>query len=719
MARGGRACRALALVSVVLLGGAATVAAQVAPTADEPSVFRADELVYDRELAVVTATGDVEIAQGDRVLLADTVSYDQRTGTVTASGNVALLEPSGDVVFAEYVELTESLKSGVVRDIRILLADRSRFAANSAVRAGGRLTTLSKAVYSPCELCPDDPARAPLWQIKAVRIVHDQGRHEVKYYDAWLEIFGVPVAYTPYFQHADPTVRRRTGLLAPSFGDSSNLGAFVALPFYVALAPNRDLTFTPKLTSEEGAVYFGEYRERTAGGAFTLEGSITRADERDDRGVKTGGKETRGHVRGDGLFQIDETWRWGFSVYRSTDDTYLTRYNIDEADTLTSRLFAEAFRARSYGSVEGYLFQGLDQADDPGETPVISPLFDVNLVGRPREDGSFATVDLNGLILTRNDGTDSRRLSLAAAWHVPRLGAAGDVYELTASLRGDAYEVDQAEVPGSPTATTSGFTGRVLPELSLSWRWPWVRHQGRASQLVEPIVVGVIGPYGVNPKEIPNEDSTDVELTDINLFEAQRFPGLDRVESGPRVHYGVRLGTFGAGGGRTTLLIGQSYRARRDATFAVGSGLESDFSDYVGRVDIAPSANFDIAYRFRLDKDDLEFRRNEVEAVLGPPKLRLGLTYLALSDKVSDVEEPDRREEIGVTGRAEFLTYWSVDGALRSDLTGDGLISAGGGITYEDECTVLGLRVQRRFTSDRDAPADTSVMFVVKLRHLG
>jgi LPS-assembly protein len=293
------------------------------------------------------------------------------------------------------------------------------------------------------------------------------------------------------------------------------------------------------------------------------------------------------------------------------------------------------------------------------------------------------------------------------------------VWDLTARLRGDAYVVDDVAVQGRAGGTESGFTGRLIPELSALWRWPWVRHQGSTSQLIEPVVLGVLSPYGGNPVRIPNEDSTDFELTDINLFETQRFPGLDRVEGGPRVAYGLRLGVFGAGGGRTTALFGQAWRAHDDDTFDVGSGLESDFSDFVGRVELAPGPNVDVAYRFRLDKHNLEFRRNEVEAVLGPRDLRLTLGYLALSDKTSDVEEPERREEVSLAARVAFLRYWTLTADARRDLTGDGFVTAGGAITYEDECIVLGVRVRRRFTSDRDAPEDTSVQFIVKLRHLG
>jgi LPS-assembly protein len=714
LARGGIARIALALAALFVAGGAV---AQVEREFEGPSVFLADELEFDQELGIVTAKGHVEISQGERVLLADIVSYNRKTGTVIASGNVTLLEPTGDVAFADYVELDRELATGTIENIRILLADRSRFAANRAIRRDARFTELERAIYSPCELCVEDPTRAPLWQIKAVRVVHDQERHDIVYEDATFEVFGVPVAYLPYFRHPDPTVARRTGFLTPRYGSSDELGSYVEVPYYVVLAPYRDFTFTPKLTTREDAVFFGEWRERTPGGGFTIAGSITRTDRRDDSGLKVDGKETRGHVKADGLFDLDDTWRWGFDAYRSTDDTYLTRYDIDEADTLTSRLFAEAFRGQDHAAANAYFFQGLNQDDDPGTTPYILPLLDYEHVSRTGPEGSYATLAVNGLVLTRDDGTDSRRVSAGAAWHLPYVAPAGDVYALSAGLRGDIYHVD--DVVTGAGATETGFSGRVVPEIALAWRYPFVRDGEAASAIVEPIVVGTLSPPGGNPRRIANEDSTDAELTDINLFEPQRFPGLDRVEDGPRASYGLRMGAYDDAGRRATVLVGQSYRAGDEDTFDAGSGLEGRFSDFVGRVDLAPAEWLDLVYRFRLDGSDLDFRRNEVEAIVGPPTLYLRVGYLSLSDKTSDVVEPDDRQEIALFGHAELGANWTVEGDLRSDLTGEGLISAGGGITYANECIVIGVKVRRRFVSDRDASEDTSYQLVVKLRHLG
>ncbi len=184
----------------------------------------ADQLVYDQVKGIATATGNVEASQAGRVLRAERLTYYERTDTVVASGNVALLEPTGEVLFADYVELTDAFKNGVIHDIRMLFSDDSRMAANAAVRNDGNRTIMNKAVYSPCDLCQKDPTRPPLWQIKATRVIHNQSAQRVDYYDAILEFYGVPVAYTPYFSHPDPTVDRKTGFLVPDYGSSSDLG---------------------------------------------------------------------------------------------------------------------------------------------------------------------------------------------------------------------------------------------------------------------------------------------------------------------------------------------------------------------------------------------------------------------------------------------------------------------------------------------------------------
>jgi LPS-assembly protein len=241
-------------------------AASAAPAPAQPNdagamLFSADELQNDEDLGLVVARGHVEISQGQRTLLADTVTYNQRTDTVTAAGHVSLLEPTGEILFAEFIELTNRFQDGFLQDIRALLSDRSRLAANTGRRTGGNRLELRRGVYSPCDLCREDPTRPPIWQLRAEQIVRDETQHTVEYRDATLEVGGIPILYTPYLSHPDPTVKRQSGFMAPSFGNSTNLGMHATIPYFWAIGPDRDATFAPIFTTAAGAVAAGQYRQ--------------------------------------------------------------------------------------------------------------------------------------------------------------------------------------------------------------------------------------------------------------------------------------------------------------------------------------------------------------------------------------------------------------------------------------------------------------------------
>ncbi|MGO8869407.1 MAG: LPS-assembly protein LptD, partial [Alphaproteobacteria bacterium] len=232
------------------------------PPSTTPALLSADRVSYDDQLGLIVASGHVEISQGERVLLADRVTYNQHTDVVTASGNVSILEPNGEVIFANYFELTQGLKEGVALNFRLLMTDKSRFAAAGARREGGVLTEMVNGVFSPCNLCKDNPEQPPLWQIKAARIIHYEDTHDIVDEDAIMELWGIPVAYTPYFSYPDPTVKRRTGFLPATYGDDTYLGYLVKLPYFWAIDDDKDLTIDPVLMTKTNPVLNGEYRER-------------------------------------------------------------------------------------------------------------------------------------------------------------------------------------------------------------------------------------------------------------------------------------------------------------------------------------------------------------------------------------------------------------------------------------------------------------------------
>ena len=678
-------------------------------------VMAADEMVYDEDVDTVIASGHVEITQGERVLLADHVRYRRVEGTVTASGDVALLEPGGKVLFADFVELTDDLRNGVIRRLGMLLTDNSRVVANGARRADGTRTVMRKAVFSPCKICLEDGDRAPLWQIRANTAVHDQAAREMIYYDASLDLFGVPVAYTPYFRHPDPTVKRHSGFLSPRYRDSTAFGLEVTTPYYWNIAPHRDATFSPRFISEEGIVLAGEYRERMRSGQIEIDTSITHTDK-----VEKGHDELRGHLFANGAFHIDPIWQWGFDLERALDDTYLRRYDISTEDDLTTNLFAEGYRRRSFWSGDAYWFQGLGKKDKDDQIPIVFPLLDATVVSEPNYGGGYVTADGNIMVLERLNGTDSRRISITGGWNRPFVSDSGHFFRLNASLRGDLYHADNPVDPVKPFGRTkTDVTGRVVPEIALKWRYPLVARVGATRQLVEPIVQAIASPYGGNSGDIPNEDSQRPEFDDTDLFSNNRFTGFDRVEGGPRVNYGVRLGHYDQGSERMTALFGQSARLKDDDTFDVGSGLDDRLSDYVGHIFVRPSSLMELAYRFRLDRSVFKTWSNEINLSAGPYWLRGELGYVGLEQQVKPSETTElSKRQVVLGATAKFLDYWTLSTGMRRDLEHRHTIHWRAGLSYRDECFLIDTRLTRSFTRDRDIEPDTTLIWTIQFQNM-
>lgn len=679
-----------------------------AQTEDLPAIlFGADEVDYNRELQTVTARGNVEVSRDGRILLADVVSYDRTQDVLTASGNVSITEPTGEVTFASYVELSGDFKDGIVKDIYVLLDENTRIAGTGARRSAGNFTEIAKAVYSPCKVCVDEGKTTPLWRIRAARVLHDSDKKTVEYEDARLELGGVPVLYTPYFQHPDPTVKRQSGLLTPSFGSTSYVGSYFSQPYFWAIDKSRDMTFTPTYTTDEGPVLATEYRQRFDSGEMEIDGSVTR--DSDDR--------FQGHIDAEGRFDIDPTWRWGFDAEQASTKTYQSRYGFESPSVLTSNLFTEGFRGASYTRVDGYYFQGLKSSDDRDTTPIVLPHMQFHGQSAPAKYGSYTTLDLDGLSLTREDGADSHRASVKAGWSLPHIGSMGDVTKLSLSVRSDNYIVSDVERDGKDDY--SGYTGRILPLAAIDWKMPFVNDQGAYHHVVTPIAMAAWSPNGGNPEEISNEDSQSFEFDDINLFSYDRYGGIDRAEDGFRASYGLEWGIYGPQGGYTSAMFGQSYRANENDTFATGSGLDEHMSDYVGRVTVSPSQYLDLTYRYRLDNEDLSARRNQVSATAGSmDTVRINTTYVHFTDDAGS-EEFDEREEIYFKAERQFSEFWSGMAYGRYDIDQSDPLEYGIGFVYEDECFVFDGRIRRTFYQDQDLGESDEFVFRLVFKTLG
>lgn len=694
----------------------------------------ADEVGHDETLGIFVARGNVEILREGKIVKADVVTYNERTKRITAAGNVVILEPDGDTQFATYADVTDDVKEGILYDFRMLLKDNARLAASRAERVDqNRKEVLHKGVYTPCAPCAKDPSRAPLWQVKAYEAVRDKVNKTITYHNAWMEMFGVPVFYTPWFRHPDFGVDRQTGFLSPSINFSSKSGTQVRIPYFVTLGPDKDVTFTPilrfggDLQEGPGGVGMLEYRQRVRNGTFSLAGSAT-VEDRLSEEVNTSQhteleNEFRGHIEGDGLFDINDDWRAGYNFKAATDKAYLRRFRLGSRDILTETAWVEGFFGRSYANATGYAFQTTKNNLSSKELPIVAPMLDYRFVGEPGIAGAYWGLDANFMNLRRLNGREAVRIAAEPYWTLPYTSSMGDIYRLTLSLPMTIHTVDDVDPDSDardPTGDTfDGTVFRAVPKLTFDWRYPLVRATPSFTQVFEPMFQLVASPDTGNTGKVPNEDSRAFELDDTNVFLSDRFAGWDRADTGSRVTYGAQWTGFLPQSGTVNAFLGQSFQLDHDDNdeFRVSGGINDDLTDLVGRLQVRPGNGVDLSYRFRFDVEDTSFQRHEARASYSKEGYYISTSYAFIN---SDGVEFEDREQASVGIGGPLSDYWSANASSSYDLAAGRFLSVGGGLRYLDECFEMNFGATYTPAGDtEETEGDFAFLFTVNFKNLG
>jgi len=671
--------------------------------------FSADEVTYDSDADVLTASGEVRMNREGNYLAADQVIWDRKTGQVYARGNVVVVTPEGDKLVGDNVQLTDTMRDGTVDNLMVVLESGGRIAARHGARVNG-VSTFTNAIYSPCPVTTDTGCpKRPSWAITAARVIDDPKSSRIRFEGGRLQLFGINLPLLPVFEIPKGT-GGASGWLVPEVALSSRNGLQVAVPYHWQIAPNRDLTVTPHVYTSVLPAIELKYRQLDSIGAFQVGGFLTygRIDQTDVTATSPGPRSIRGYFNANGRWQLDPEWSVTTSLRVASDKTVTRRYDITNDDRLRNVVNVERITPDSYISIAGWAFQGLRVDDRQKQIPIALPAIDA----RFRVDdlgGGELQIQGNSLSVLRIDGQDTQRAFVSAQWDLRRVTPWGQLLDLTAYARGDLYHTDEAQdTTVAIYRGTNGWHTRAIGALAADVKWPFIGSLLGGVQQLVPRVQVVLTPETPNIS-IPNEDARSVDLEDSNLFALNRFPGYDRWEDASRITYGFDWSLE-----RKNLsiesTIGQSYRfGRLRDIFPQGTGLTGRVSDIVGRTRIRYGRFIDITDRYRIDKNNFAVRRNEVDLTVGTTQTYAQVGYLKLNRNIDPtIEDLRDREELRIAARVLVQRYWSIFGASVIDLTNkneDPTSTANGwqpvrsrlGIQYEDDCLQLGVTWRRDY----------------------
>ena len=775
---------ALALLAAALPSGFSPVLAQdvrsLAGSTDPNAqmLMEADTLVYDNDRGTVTARGNVQIDYDGYKVVAEQVSYDQANRRVMASGNVEIIERDGNRIYADEIDITDDLGDGFVNALRVETTDNTRFAAESATREGGNVTTFNNGVYTACEPCRDNPDKAPIWQIKARRIIWDGKERVVRFRDASFEFFGMPIAYLPSFSMADPTIKRKTGFLFPRISNNSALGWGVGTPFNIALAPTHDLLLTPTYYTRQGFMGEVEFRKQFNNGAFFIKGAgiRQRSPGAFDNDAVSASVRERYMVGTKGEFRLNPRWLFGWDLLYQTDKNFSRVYGIDGFDDSVRRseIYLTGLHDRNFldlrfmkFDVQENALKGSRGARDERQAWAL-PSFDYSRTFDEPVAGGELSLDVNAQSIYRDvthtgnnlleseilagpsaltngiatipglAGT-SQRISAELEWKRNYITENGLIITPMLGLRGDGVFTDYNQATNAAIGFMAANNGvavntrnawfRYMATAGLELRWPILFSTTSATHVFEPtaqIFVRPDAPYQT-ALGLPNEDAQSLVFDASNLFQRDKFAGWDRIEGGTRANLGVRYSGSFANGWSANGLFGQSFHLAGENPYAqpdfvaVGaeSGLETDRSDYVGMFGVASPNGLAASVSARFDKDTFSMQRFEARAGVVNARGSLLVRYTEIAPQPT-YSFPGRRAEIAADASLNFASDWKVYGGVTYNLNYEMISGKRVGFLYDDECFTFGLN----FSESRNPRVPTadpvrSVGFRLAFRTLG
>ncbi|MEP6342920.1 MAG: LPS assembly protein LptD [Maricaulaceae bacterium] len=697
----------------------------------------ADELINDEEGQVITVKGDVEGRYQDRTLRADKVVYNLDTGRVVALGNVVLIDADGSVQYAEKLELSNELEAGTATDFTARLANGGITGAALATRTSEDEIELYNAYYTACEPCLENgETKRPTWQLKARKVRQDKSKNAIIYNNAVFELLGIPVFYTPYLAHPDPSVDRASGWLNPFVGLSGSRGVETITPYYWAIDDHSELTLSPRIFTKVNPLLEYRYRRKFYSGEINIEGSAAYGSIFDNDGQNFNdptlftnpeeaplGRRLRSHTFANAAFNINENWNWGAGFQAATDDFHLDIYDLDERpdkfglyEASSRRLISQAFligQGENFRfSTSTYGFQDLRSSIlenddgtftanniDDGTLPIVAPqvqaeyhIKDPIVGGNLKASGDFT-------MLTRQVGTDYTRGSAGLEWSRNFIAPGGVEVKPFGFARYDIFDFEAENDDGSAIDVDS--FSRELGQVGVDIRYPFIKHGNGVNFIIEPRVQ-ITESFGDGRQEdftiINNDgdeisliqDGFDVDFDHTLLFANNKSTGFDFWREGFRADAGASF-IADWNHSRAKLFVGQSYadNVATEEDFELGSGLNGDTSDLVGLFELDLHGRLKSTTRLRYDDDDNALRRIDSSLSYSGERISLSGRYFRVDSATrllsSDPDAPE--EEIQGVATVNLTDNWSVRGGLTYDLDGNSVRRQIYGLIYDDDCT--------------------------------
>ena len=648
---------------------------------EENMNIEADEIFVSDSGDKINARGNVKIKTNKIYTISDGSVYNKELEEIKSSGNIIIKDQLNNHYYFDNLITYKDFDTAIGYNAKIRMNDGSRIVGRIFSRVDSSINQIEDAIYTPCLQEKYIVENCPGWKLNAKKVVHDEKKQTIYYENATLSILNIPILYTPFFSHPDPSVKKRSGLLMPSITSDNILGETVSIPIFYNIASNHDITFTPVLQTKVDDYYTFNYRHLTKNHKLNLDSSISSNES------NTG---TGSHFFVNGKIK-NPYGKFDYEIRTSNNDTYMRRNHINNLTVLTSGINFTREMDNSYLDFSTYIYKHLNNPSNQKweyTYPVIS--YDIHSYKDPIFGYNWK---INNSFLNYRNINKKYNQQVSSEFTTSKATVFEEIglkFENTIQNRFIYF-----------TDSENDFNQlRIFPQVSSKVSYPLVKSDKNKSQLLEPIIMPIIAPY--------NNYSNDQGISNSNIFSLNRETSLSQWESGPRVNYGINW-LINYKNFLINSTIGQSLKINKNS---------DDSSNEVSNYFIGNTFDFGskgyIKTDMTIDREKLYLKDNNINASINFEKYKIGFDY--------DYETSNRTktsEQISAGARIQLYEDINLIASIRKSLMTEKSIGNAFGVHYENDCLAINFDYFKDFTAVNDIKNSRGFSFTVTLKPFG
>ena len=710
------------------------------------NIIKTDYAVYNNKLQIIEAKGDTVITtskgyivetkdinfnknknfinsesptiikdvQNNKIYL-ENFNYQMKQNIFKSVGLIKVIDKSNNTYEFSQIYIDENKKELIGSDSKAFFnqngfktnkENKPRIFSNS-ISLKEKESNFIKSTFTTCNYREND--KCPPWELRASKMKHDNIKKTIYYDNAVIRIYNVPIFYFPKLAHPDPTVKRRSGFLIPSYADTKNLGSSINIPYFWAISPDRDFTLKNQLFVNENPLFIGEYRQAFKNSNLIFDFGYSEGYKNTSDTKKPGDKshffakffkEFSDNENRTSDFEInlqDVSHRKYLKLYRIESD--LVNY---ETNTLENFVNFNHYDDEKdlFVSIRSSIYRNLNESYNDKYEFILPELnLNKNLYSEKLGSGSFNS---NFKIHNYDTNKFENFLINDFEWSFNKtffnLPYEGNFLTSLKNVNYEAKNVDKFKK--KTTSELMGALGYLASFDLIKSDTNGTNHILKPKFLLK---------YAPNHMKNETEDNS---LYRENIFSLNRVNSSSNFEGGSNLTYGFDYERKRKEN-NIKFSLGQVINEKKiNDRMSDTSSLDKRFSDVVGSFEFDTN-NLKIDYNYSLDQNFKEMNYNEVGAEYSLSNMKFNLNYLE-ENNISDVKEYLKSSLEIKRGNNGLFTFSN----KRNIITNS---SEYYNLSYEyiNDCLRAGLVYRREFYNDSELEAENSLMFKVTLSPFG